>query len=69
MAFPLDGAAGITDAEVPRPHSYVGVPYGAGGLDRRFGVTFESMGRGYEEDTAFFDAAAAAVALALGEGT
>jgi hypothetical protein len=68
VAFPRDGAAGVSDAEVPMPHSYVGVPYGAGGLDRRFGVTFESMGRGYEDDRAFFDAAAAAVALALGGG-
>ena len=69
VAFPLENTAGVSEREIPMPHSYVGVPYGAGGLDRRFGVTFESMGRGYEEDTAFFDAAAAAVALALGEDT
>jgi hypothetical protein len=69
VAFPMDNTAGVTDREIPTPHSYVRVPYGAGGLERRFGVTFESMGRGYEEDTAFFDAAAAAVALALGWGS
>jgi hypothetical protein len=69
VAFPLDNTAGVSDREIPRPHSYVRVPYGAGGLDERFGVTFESMGRGYEIDTAFFDAAAAAVALALGGGS
>ena len=69
VAFPLDNTAGVSDWEIPMRHSYVRVPYGAGGLDRRFGVTFESMGRRYEEDTAFFDAAAAAVALAMGEGS
>ena len=66
VAFPLDNAAGVSEWEIPTPHSYVRVSYAASGLDERFGVTFESMGRGYEEDTAFFDAAAAAVALALG---
>jgi hypothetical protein len=69
VAFPLDNTAGVSEREIPAPHSYVQVPYGAGGLDELFGVTFESMGRGYEEDTAYFDAAAAAVALALGEGS
>lgn len=67
VAFPLGNTAGVSDWEIPMRHSYVPVPYGASGLDARFGVTFESMGYGYEEDTAFFDAAAAAVALALGE--
>jgi Protein of unknown function (DUF3866) len=68
VAFPLGNTAGVFDWEIPARHTYVQVPYGAGGLDERFGVTFESMERGYKEDTAFFDAAAAAVALALGEG-
>jgi hypothetical protein len=68
VVFPLGNTAGVFESEIPKRHSYVPVPYGAGGLDERFGVTFESMGRGYEEDTAFFDAAAAAVALALEEG-
>jgi hypothetical protein len=67
VAFPLGNTAWDFDREIPMRHSCVQVPYGAGGLDARFGVTFESMGRCYEEDTAFFDAAAAAVALALGE--
>jgi hypothetical protein len=72
VAFPLNNTAWvfdreIPDREIPMRHSCVQVPYGAGGLDARFGVTFESMGRCYEEDTVFFDAAAAAVALALGE--
>ena len=72
VALPLDNTAWLfdrenPDREIPMRHSCVQVPYGAGGLDARFGVTFESMGCPYEEDTAFFDAAAAAVALALGE--
>lgn len=53
---------------LPRRHSYERVPYGAAGLEGRHGLTFSSMGRGYEQDPVFFDAAAAAVALALGEG-
>jgi len=60
----------VSEEEVralPRRHSYVRVAYGAAGLEGRFGVTFQSMGRGYERDPCFFDAAAAAVALALGE--
>ncbi|QYJ14681.1 hypothetical protein Rxycam_00483 [Rubrobacter xylanophilus DSM 9941] len=52
---------------LPGRHRYVPVPFGAAGLEGRFGLTFESMGRGYEKDPVFFDAAAAAVALALGE--
>ena len=62
-----EGAAGLTDG-LPRRHSYERVPYGAAGLEGRHGVTFSSMGRGYKDDGVFFDAAAAAVALALGEG-
>lgn len=55
--------------DVPARHALLGVRYDASGLEERFGVTFESMGRRYEDDPVFFDAAAAAVALALGEGT
>ncbi|MBA2442916.1 MAG: DUF3866 family protein [Rubrobacter sp.] len=51
---------------LPERHAPVEVRFGAGGLEERFGLTFESMGRGYTEDRVFFDAAAAAVALALG---
>lgn len=51
---------------LPERHEYVSVDFGAGGLQERFGLTFESMGRGYTEDPVFFDAAAAAVALAFG---
>ena len=54
-------------ADLPENHHYVTVPFGAAGLEGRFGLTFESMGRSYSEDRVFFDAAAAAVALALGE--
>lgn len=52
---------------LPERHSYSRVAYSAGGLEGRFGVTLRSMGRSYAEDPVFFDAAAAAVALALGE--
>lgn len=52
--------------KIPERHVLEPVSYGAAGLEERFGVTFESMGRGYTEDPAFFDAAAAAVALSLG---
>jgi hypothetical protein len=51
---------------LPERHSYVAVDYGAAGLEERYGLTFESMGRLYDDDEVFFDAAAAAVALALG---
>ena len=53
---------------LPDRHAYELVEVGAAGLQERFGVTFESMGRRYEEDPVFFDAAAAAVALALDDG-
>ncbi|MCA1688749.1 MAG: DUF3866 family protein [Actinobacteria bacterium] len=69
VAFPLGNTAGVFDWEIPMRHSYVQVPYGAAGLEGRFGVTFESMGRRYEDDPVFFDAAVAAVALALSEGS
>lgn len=58
--------AGGTFDGLPNRHEYVRASFGAGGLERRFGLTFESMGRGYTDDSVFFDAAAAAVALALG---
>ncbi|MGF1471918.1 MAG: DUF3866 family protein [Rubrobacteraceae bacterium] len=63
----LPPSAGDLPVEgLPNRHRVVPVSYGAAGLEARFGVTFESMGRTYAEDRPFFDAAAAAVALALG---
>lgn len=61
-----DPGLGLPDA-LPERHSYERVPYGAAGLEERHGLTFSSMGRGYEQDPVFFDAAAAAVFLAIGE--
>lgn len=52
---------------LPPCHSYERVSYGASGLEGRHGLTFSSMGRFYRDDPVFFDAAAAAVALSLGE--
>ena len=52
---------------LPGRHTYEFVEAGAAGSQERFGVTFESMGRSYEDDPVFFDAAAAAVELALDE--
>ncbi|MBA2693474.1 MAG: DUF3866 family protein [Rubrobacter sp.] len=52
---------------LPERHEYVPVAFGAGGLEDDFRLTFESMGRRYTDDECFFDAAAAAVWLALGE--
>jgi hypothetical protein len=67
VAFPA--GCGITAEGLPERHLYERVETGAAGLEERFGVTFESMGRGYDDDPVFFDAAVAAVALALrGEG-
>ena len=63
----LPESSGVWTEELPQRHSYTRIVYGAGGLEGRFGVTFRSMGRSYREDPVFFDAAAAAVALALGE--
>ena len=60
-------SAAISTDGLPERHSYVPVTYGAGGLERRFKVTFQSMGRTYAEDRVFFDAAAAAVSLTLGK--
>ena len=51
---------------LPGRHRYETVGGSAAGLEDLFGVTFRSMGRGYAEDPIFFDAAAAAVALAMG---
>lgn len=65
VAMPA-AAKGIAVEELPARHSYPTVPYGAAGSEERFGLTFESMGRTYPEDEVFFDAPAAAVALALG---
>ena len=62
VALPL-GAK--TPDEYPARHTLVPVDYGARGLEDQFGVVFSSMGRAYDEDPAFFDAAAAAVAVAL----
>lgn len=63
VAFPA--GCGITAEDLPERHVYERVEATAAGLQGRFGVTFESMGRGYDEDPVFFDAAVAAVALAL----
>lgn len=63
----LPAAAGVSLEGFPRRHAYHRVAYGAGGLEDRFGVTFQSMGRSYKEDPFFFDAAAAAVTLAVGQ--
>lgn len=53
----------VLDREVQARHSRVMVPYGTAGSEKRFGVTFESMGRGHRENAAFFDAAGVALAL------
>ena len=63
----LPEGTGTLPEGLPPRHSYERVPYGAAGLEARHGVIFSSMGRGYERDPVFFDAPAAAVALALGE--
>jgi hypothetical protein len=59
---------GLLPDGMPERHLYERSGFGASGSEEVFGVTFSSMGRGYGEDPIFFDAAAAAVALALGEG-
>ncbi|CAN5630886.1 DUF3866 family protein [soil metagenome] len=66
VALP-EPARDISTVGLPERHQYPLVHYKAAGLEARFGVTFESMGRAYSEDEVFFDAAGAAVALALGE--
>ncbi|CAN5698583.1 hypothetical protein BH24ACT22_BH24ACT22_10160 [soil metagenome] len=65
VALPVS-EADISTVEFPERHHYLKVPFKAAGLEERFGVTFESMGRVYTDDEVFFNAAAAAVALALG---
>jgi hypothetical protein len=66
VAFPA--GFGMPADGLPDRHAYKNVEASAAGLERRFGVTFESMGRRYEDDPVFFDAAVAAVALALRDG-
>jgi len=63
VAFP--SSCGISLEALPDRHTCEFVEASAAGLERRFGVTFESMGRRYEQDPVFFDAAVAAVSLAL----
>jgi hypothetical protein len=63
VAFPA--SCKVPTEGLPERHAYEFVEVSAAGSQERFGVTFESMGRRYEEDPVFFDAAAAAVALAL----
>jgi hypothetical protein len=58
----------VSTEGLPDHHAYEFVEASAAGSQERFGVTFESMGRRYEDDPVFFDAAAAAVALALDGG-
>jgi hypothetical protein len=65
VAFPA--SCEVATEGLPDHHAYEFVGGSAAGLERRFGVTFESMGRRYLEDPVFFDAAVAAVALALRE--
>jgi hypothetical protein len=63
VAFPARCPVAVEG--MPDRHTYEPVEASAAGLEGRFGVTFESMGRCYEVDPVFFDAAVAAVALAL----
>jgi hypothetical protein len=63
VAFPAPYP--IAAEGLPDRHTYEPVEASAAGLEGRFGVTFESMGRHYEVDPVFFDAAVAAVVLAL----
>ncbi len=65
VAFPA--SCEVPTEGLPDRHKCEFVGASAAGLEGRFGVTFESMGRRYEEDPVFFDAAVAAVALALRE--
>jgi hypothetical protein len=63
VAFPA--SCKVSTEGLPDRHSYAFLEASAAGLQGFFGVTFESMGRRCEEDPVFFDAAVAAVALAL----
>jgi len=65
VAFPA--RCPVAAEGLPDRHTYEPIEASAAGLEGRFGVTFESMGRRYEVDPVFFDAAVAAVALALGD--
>ncbi len=65
VALPVS-AEDVSPEKLPERHRYLKVSDKAAGLEARFGVTFESMGRAYSDDEVFFDAATAAVALALG---
>lgn len=65
VAFPKEAMEDVSLEGLPERHSYVAVEFGAAGLEADFGLIFESMGRRYEDDRMFFDAAAAAVRLAL----
>ena len=67
VAFPA--GCGIPTEGLPHRHTYELVEATAAGLEGRFGVTFESMGRCYDQDPVFFDAAVAAVTLALRDAT
>ena len=64
VAFPSSG--GLFLEALPDRHTCELVEASAAGLEERFGVTFESMGRRYAQDPVFFDAAVAAVSLAFG---
>lgn len=68
VAVPEGAMEEISRETLPERHEYIPVGFGAGGLEGAFGLTFESMGRTYEDDEYFFDSAAAAVWLALGDG-
>jgi hypothetical protein len=61
VAFPA--GCGIPTEGLPDRHACERVEASAAGLEGHFGVTFESMGRRYDEDPVFFDAAVAAVVL------
>lgn len=64
----LPSGTGVSNTALADRHAFISSAYTAAGLGERFGVTFESMGRSYKDDAGFFDAAAAAVGLALGKG-
>lgn len=66
VAVPASASVEAT-SDLPEDHFYVEVSANAAGLEERFGLVFESMGRSYSDDPVFFDAAVAAVTLALGE--
>ncbi|WP_119068057.1 DUF3866 family protein [Rubrobacter indicoceani] len=67
VAVPESGCELPADFRGSGRHEFVPSKGSAAGLEGRFGLTFRSMGRGYMEDPVFFDAAAAAVEVALSE--